>query len=287
MKTAPGACAVSTALSDRRRGRGKRRRALALRTAAVLCLAVPAPPAACARDYRLQTLETAHALFRSATNSTMYAEAAKQYEYLVNEEGIRNGRLFYTLGNSWFMAEDTGRAILYYRRAEKYLPNNADLQHNLQEAMALRVDHIPGKALHPLADRLLGWHYHTPAALRWRLFGVCWLLFWIAWLWTARTTKKEARIAAVVTGMLSAILLASLVTETALDSFRNPGVITARAVAARKGDGMMYAQAFVEPLHAGTEFETLDHRGTWLHVRLADGQTCWIPEDTAELIRLD
>jgi len=75
-----------------------------------------------AADYQLQTLEKAQAMFRAATNATMYAEAARHYNYLVEEEGLRNGQLFYTLGNTWFMAGDVGRAILNYRRAEKLSP---------------------------------------------------------------------------------------------------------------------------------------------------------------------
>ena len=91
-----------------------------------------------AADYQIQTLDNAHSMFRGATNAAMYAEAAQQYEYLVKEEGLRNGHLFYNVGNSWFMAGDVGRAILNYRRAELFMPNNADLQHNLKAALEMR-----------------------------------------------------------------------------------------------------------------------------------------------------
>ena len=155
-----------------------------------------------ATDYRLQTLETAHGLFRAATNEAMYAEAAQQFEYLVEEEGVRNGHLFYTLGNSWFMAGDTGRAILNYRRAETYLPRNADVRYNLNAALALRTDLIPEKEPHPLAARLLGWHFNTSSALRGWLFAVCWIGLWGAWFLAQRSSKKVARIAAAFAGLL-------------------------------------------------------------------------------------
>ncbi len=239
------------------------------------------------QNYNLQTLEQAHAMFRSATNSAMYAEAARQYEFLVAEEGVRNGHLFYTLGNCWFMAGDAGRAILNYRRAEELMPNNADLRHNLTAARGLRTDLIPEKEPHPLAVRLLGWHINTPTTLRWRLFAACWLLFWSAWFWTTRSAKKEPRITAVATGIFSAVLLASLLTETVQARKAQPGVVTAREVLARKGDGDIYAPAFLEPLHSGTEFQTLSVRGQWRHIRLADGQTCWIPMNAGDAVVLD
>lgn len=249
-----------------------------------LLLAVTLP--ALGQDYQIRTLEMAHTLFRSATNETMYIEAAKQYEYLVEEEGLRNGSLFYNVGNSWFMAGDVGRAILNYRRAEIFIPNNADLEHNLKAALEMRTDLIPSKEPHPLAARLMGWHLNTSTMLRWRLFTTCWLLFWGALFWMARTTKKDARITTLVTGALSILLLSSLATEYVLNQKTKSGVITAGEVMARKGDGDMYAPAFLEPLHAGTEFKELENRGNWRHIRLADGQTCWIPMAAAEVVVL-
>ena len=239
-----------------------------------------------ATDYRLQTLETAHDLFRSATNTAMYAEAAKQYEYLVDEEGIRNGHLFYSLGNCWFMAGDFGRAILNYRRAEQYLPGDADLEHNLDAAIAMRTDLIPEKAPASFAAKLLGWHLNTPAPFRWWLFACCWLLFWGACFWMRRSSKKEPRIVALATGILSLVLLVSLATEAVMAAQSKPGVIVEDEVLARKGDGQMYAPAFTEPLHGGTEFRRFEKRGEWWHVRLADGRACWIPARAAKLVDL-
>ncbi len=251
-----------------------------------LKLSLAAVLSASGQDYQLRTLEMAHTLFRSATNDTMYVEAAKQYGYLVEEENLSNGYLFYTVGNSWFMAGDVGRAILNYRRAELYIPGNADLKHNLKIALGTRTDLIPPKEPHPLVAKLLGWHLNTSTFLRWWLFATCWLLFWGAWFWMARTTQKEARITAFASGVLSALLLGSLTTEFILNQKAQPGVITAGEVLARKGDGDMYVPAFLEPLHSGTEFKELEKRGNWLHIRLADGQTCWIPKAAAQTIAL-
>ncbi|MDF7823317.1 hypothetical protein P4B35_04780 [Pontiellaceae bacterium B12227] len=251
----------------------------------LLFIALAALPAV-GKDYQTQTLEIAHTKFRSATNSAGYAQAAEQYEFLVEEEGIRNGQLFYTLGNSWFMAGDVGRAILNYRRAETYMPNNADLKHNLKTALDLRTDLIPAKEPHPLADKLLGWHLNTSTAFRWWLFAALWLVLWGSWFWMERSSRKEVRITFAATGALSLVLLASLITESVMKHRARPGVIVAKEMVARKGDGTMYAPAFLDPLHSGTEFQCLEERGSWWHIRLADGQTCWIPANAAESVAL-
>lgn len=237
-----------------------------------------------AADYQAQTLETAHGLFHAATNAAMYAEAAQQYEYLVEEEDIRNGALFYTLGNSWFMAGDLGRAILNYRRAERFMPTNEDLRHNLDAALEQRADLIPAQEPHPMAARLLGWHFNTSTGLRWWLFATSWIALWGAGLWLGRTAQKEARITVAVAGMVAVALMASLATERMLEWRAAPGVVVAPEVLARKGDGEIYGPAFLDPLHAGTGFARLENRDTWWHIRLADGQRCWIPSRTAAMV---
>jgi hypothetical protein len=247
-------------------------------------LALAIPCSAPGQDYRIQTLETAHTMFGSATNHAMYAEAARQFEYLVHEEGIHNGPLFYNTGNSWFMAGDIGRAVLNYRRAELFMPGNSDLKHNLEIALEMRKDLVPPRELHPLTARLLGWHLNTSTLLRGWLFALCWICFWSAGFWMVRTTKKEVRVLTVAAGMLSLMLLGSLVTEYTMKRKTRAGVITDTEVLARKGDGDRYAPAFREPLHAGTEFNQLESRNNWKHVRLADGQTCWIPAGAGELV---
>ena len=146
-----------------------------------------------AADYQTTLLDDAHVLFKSATNQTMYAEAGEQYEFLIHEEGIRNGALFYNAGNSWFMAGHAGQAILNYRRAEQLIPNSKDLQHNLKTALELKSDLIPEKEPNPMARRFLGWHLKTSTVFRWWLFAFCWLLFWGAYFATAISSDRSSK----------------------------------------------------------------------------------------------
>jgi hypothetical protein len=238
-------------------------------------------------DFQQRTLEAAHDQFRSATNAAMYAEAAGQFEYLVHDEGIRNGRLFYNIANCWFMANEPGRAILNYRRAQLYLPNDPDIGHNLGAALALRTDLIPEKEPHPLAVRMLGWHCGTSLSTRWWMFAACWIVFWGACFWIQKSSRREARIALAVSGILSAALLISISAEAWAKGRSDQGVVVAKEVLARKGDSNMYAPAFLEPLHSGTEFRRLEDRGDWWHIELADGRTCWIPSRAAERVQFN
>ena len=65
---------------------------------------------------------------------------------------------------------------------------------------------------------------------------------------------------------------------------RGAGVLVADDVAVRKGDGEGFALQFEEPLHQGVEFEVVERRGGWLHIRLPDEKTGWIDADAAALV---
>ena len=85
--------------------------------------------------------------------------------------------------------------------------------------------------------------------------------------------------------IIAALLLTSLASEAIQHQRIRPGVIVNRQVVARKGDSETYEKSFTEPLHAGTEFKLLESRPDWLEIELADGRTCWVPINSAELVR--
>ena len=59
----------------------------------------------------------------------LFEKAAFRFERLVAEGGVRNGKLFYNIGNIHFLLGDIGRAILNYRRAGLYIPNDPNLEY--------------------------------------------------------------------------------------------------------------------------------------------------------------
>ena len=62
----------------------------------------------------------------------LYQKSAMRYERLIREAGIENEKIYYNLGNVYFRMKDIGRAIVNYRRAEQYAPNDPNLKQNLK-----------------------------------------------------------------------------------------------------------------------------------------------------------
>ena len=215
----------------------------------------------------------------------LYAQAVLHYERLIKEEGIRNGQLYYNLGNAYLLKGDVGRAILNYRRAERLNPSDADLAKNLSFARGKRIDKVEVKAKEQVLKTLFFWHYDFSIAARFLaacvFFGVLFLGLTVL-LWFGR--KPGVVFVCGLSGLLFLCFMGSVVFERVMAERQVFGVIVAESVIARHGDGENYPARFKEPLHSGTEFELVKRHPGWLHIELPDGTDGWVPEQSAELL---
>jgi tetratricopeptide (TPR) repeat protein len=215
----------------------------------------------------------------------LYDAAILAYERIVNEGGIRNARLYYNLGNAYFLKQDIGRAILNYRRAERLDKGDADLQNNFAFAREKRVDIVPVPTEQRVLKTLFFWHYDFAIKTKFVVALVCFAVLCVSltgMVWIGRNAAST--VTGVVFGMLTACFALSLVVEARQRAGTICGVIVADAVVAHQADWENSPASFKEPLHAGTEFELAESRTGWLHIRLADGSDGWVPDDSAELI---
>lgn len=214
----------------------------------------------------------------------LFRKAALSFEGIVREGGIENGKLFYNLGNTYFRLGDLGKAVLNYRRAEKWMPHDENLLQNLDFARSRCTDSIEAKPQARLFQTLFFWHYDTGFFTRTLLFLVFFNGIWIcAGIYLFRRAAG-LRLAMAAFAVLSLLFAGSLAANTYQASRRPAGVILAEEVTARKGDSTTFEPAFKAPLHAGTEFTLLEKRAGWYHIELPDGQRCWIPESAGEAV---
>ena len=213
----------------------------------------------------------------------LYEKAALSYERIISEGRIQNAKLYYNLGNAYLLRENIGKAILNYRRAEKLDGSDADIQKNLEFARSQRIDKITPKTERRVLETLFFWHYdfslHTKFVLT-CLFFAAFCISVTVMVWLGRTAPAVA--VAVIAAILMLGFLISVVTESRRTARTVCGVITAEDVVARQGDGQTYPESFKDPLHSGTEFDLLERRPGWFHIRLADDSDGWIPDTAAE-----
>jgi len=247
------------------------------------------------KDQAYSLFSQANASFRTANSAEdseqakrLYEKAILAFEKIINQGKVKNAKLYYNLGNAYFLKGDIGKAILNYRRAEKLDDSDANIQKNLTFARSKRIDKIAVKTEKRVLKTLFFWHYDFPIKTKFLFtcifFGiVCICVTGV--IWFGRNTPWT--MTAIICGILTICLFVSVIAESEILANRVCGVITAKEVIARQGDGQNYPVSFNEPLHEGTEFDLLENRPGWFHIKLSDDSNGWIPEDSADLLTFE
>jgi len=228
-----------------------------------------------------QVFEQASQLYQQGK----FAEAGEAYESLVNN-GYASGVLYYNLGNAYYKVGNIAKAVLFYERALKLMPNDEDLRYNLQLANSVIIDKIEP------APRLFIWQYWDGMKQMLSLHGLTWLAYLVfvltigAWagLILARTYRfrRIALIAGSVSGLVFALVLVVFFGRLSDLGSKDSAIVTAQITTAKNSPDPKSSDAFV--LHAGVKVQITDQLSDWVKIRLADGKVGWMERSAAETL---
>lgn len=263
-----------------------------LTAAALLLAAIGSFAQAMNVEERLEVLEQAQANYDSGLLLLQVDPTAAQHDFAAAADGWRrvvatganNGRVLANLGNAEAQAGRLGHAILAYLQADRALPGNAAIATNLAAArnqVPARFDHGDTIVLYDSVAR--GWHL-LGFDTRWWIAASAWVALWAAVLWrvsrgpTTEGNRLFWRSAITVCAFTSVATGATVALDATANAWSQPGVIL-QETTARSGNGESFTASFSKTLPAGVEFEVIDTRPNWHHVRFNDGRTAWLRAD--------
>lgn len=208
-----------------------------------------------------------------------FAEASRTYERII-ERGIRNGHVYYNLGNAYYKQDRIGRAILAYERATRLMPRDRDLHTNLDLANERTTDQIAGEVPWFGRQALDGVTVNeatvaaTAAGFLASLALVCYLL----------ARRPRTRSAAGYALLVSCVALFSATGFLGIkiyDNLANEEAIVLQPTAeVRTGPDASSEPVFT--LHEGAKVQLVEHRDGWFRIRLPDGKNGWLSQDDLE-----
>jgi len=212
-----------------------------------------------------------------------FERSVEKFESLI-DDGVVNGRLYYNLGNAYLQLGRLGKAIVNYRRAEKLIGGDVQLEHNLQYARRLRRNDIQQSGERALLRTVFFWHYTTSIRARYLVAMTGFVLFWLFLIVQTVYPRTGWRVAALVCLLVWVPAGASVAIERVRADDVVEGVTTASDIVVRKGDGEGYDPQFKEELHEGVEFTVVQERSGWYRIALPNGLSGWIKKSQAEII---
>ena len=201
--------------------------------------------------------------------------------------GLRSKELYFNLGNAYYKGGELAKAILFYERALRLDPSDADIRYNLEFARNLtqdRIDEVPEFILKTWVRKV---NYLLPSNV-WAglsLFllalalGLC-LLFLLGPTAGPRRTGFFTGIAALLLVLAAWGFARSQ--KTAAE--RHDTAIVMRPVTSVTSSPSSDATKSLFILHEGTKVKVLDEVSGFTNIELADGRRGWITTSDIERI---
>jgi tetratricopeptide (TPR) repeat protein len=206
-----------------------------------------------------------------------FAEAAESYRRIL-ESGLRNGEVYYNLGNACFRQNRIGEAILNYEKALKLNPDDPDARENLRFANLRIRDRIPSDdlpfllALLERGRRLLGISAVT------RLFaGAYYASMLLAAVWILLNGRRWSPAVGMAALAVFAASLAAggwMLLQGRAISAADQAIVLAEKVDVLSGPGP--ENTLLASIHEGTKVRIHNRREAWVQVTLPDGRAGWM-----------
>ncbi|RME48000.1 MAG: tetratricopeptide repeat protein, partial [Deltaproteobacteria bacterium] len=209
-----------------------------------------------------------------------FEKAAEGYEKIIGQ-GYENGHVYFNLGNAYFRLGEIGRAIFAYRKAEAWIPRDADLRSNLKYAREMAKDELPPPERGRWLRRIFFWYDRSTTRELLYAAVLFNLLFW--GLMIVRFFHRGEGLRWALGLSLAALLLVLLSLGARVIAGRSvEGVVIAEVATVRSGNGPNYTPRF--ELHAGAEFVVEGVEGDWVRIRLSNGGRGWVPHSAVALL---
>ncbi len=226
-------------------------------------------------------------LFRQANAAYMakdYAQALQLYGQLV-QAGYVSAELYYNMGNACYRQEQLANALLWYERALRLDPSNADIRANIAFVNAQTVDQME-----QMPEFFLQRWWKALSALfsstGWAVVSiVCALLFFTVLAFFLLSSRVERRLRL----LLAAILLLCVTVLSVVFACRQlpqnlpeEAIVTAYSVTVKSTPDASGTDLFT--VHEGMKVRVTDRVGDWMEVLFPNGNKGWIRKNQAEMI---
>ena len=214
-----------------------------------------------------------------------YETAVACYHEIV-DHGNEGAVLYYNLGNAYFKSKQTAEALLWYERALRLDPSNEDIKHNIAFANLQITDKIE---VLPEIFIVRWWNALSRSmtsngwAVMAVVFAALFALSVALMLVSRRRWLSVSSVVLAVVSLLIAIFSLIFASKEAKRYVEQPEAIVMQSVVNAKGTpDESGTSLFV--IHEGLKVVVTDRVGSWIEIRLPNGEKGWVEASSVEVI---
>jgi len=222
-------------------------------------------------------------LFQDGNNyydSGNFKSAIQSYQQLL-KLGVTDATVYYNLGSSYFRDKQLGKAILYYRKAQKLSPRDPDIEINLNYSRLFVLDKIKEdpKLSTFFTDNILNQGTVNEFTFLTFFLYLSSTSLGIVAFFNRKQIVKRALI--VVLGLFLILLILSVI-KIFQNSQAQEAVVISEDVEVYSGPGKEFTLQFTG--HGGLEVKIEQKKDDWYLVSLPNGAKGWLPKVSLEKI---
>lgn len=207
------------------------------------------------------------------------------YDSIISAGNISH-KLYYNIANAHFKVGNIGEAILYYNRALRLAPNDADTKHNLAITTGYVKDKIEVVPEFILSQWMRGIRTSL-SSNAWAFLAVIFLALSLALVLMYLLSKDFSRRKLGFFGSILFLVLTSFSLVSSSIQKRDilessVAVIVDASASVKSSPNSTSTDIFV--LHEGTTVQILQRMGRWSEIMIADGNKGWIEHSAIKRI---
>ncbi|QZE15312.1 tetratricopeptide repeat protein [Halosquirtibacter laminarini] len=205
----------------------------------------------------------------------------------IESQGFAESDLYYNMGNAYYKLSEFTKAILYYERALALDPNNKNIAYNLKMANQYIVDKVEPLP-QPMVVRVKNQIRQLFNATQWSVIGLVFFfsfLFGLSLLFifgNSSRVKKGGLAIAIVAFLCSIASGLAAKNQYLYETEHLHAIVTQPSVTVKGAPSDTGTELFI--LHEGIKVQITDSIEGWKEVRIPDGNTGWIPNNSMERI---
>jgi tetratricopeptide (TPR) repeat protein len=214
-----------------------------------------------------------------------YQSAIDSYQKII-EAGYESGRLYYNLGNCYYKLDKIGYAILYYEKSKRFLPNDPEVNFNLELARLKVIDRIEMPPQFFLFEwwEKIKYFYSIPQLTKITIiFYVLTATIFIIFLFLKNNRIHRFFSSIFLVFLLFTIFFGYILFANIHEEKSNQyAILLSPTVNVLSAPEENSTDVFI--LHEGVKVKLEDEREDWLKIMLTDGKSGWIKRNHIGII---